>query len=170
MEQMEEFNNLEENEFKSDRFPKLAKIIIMILSLIIFLLIIVVILSIVLRDNKKQYAEKKEEEEEKEKEKEKEMNTEEIVNFLRKVFAGDIYYNLTYASETVENTFKLNGKNYRKEIGEINENQDYKAHNLNQYDLYLPYSSLREKKSKGIILFIHGGAWIQGVKEEMNYL
>ena len=41
---------------------------------------------------------------------------------------------------------------------------------MNKYDLYLPYSSLRTNKSKGIILFIHGGAWIQGAKEKMTYL
>ena len=98
------------------------------------------------------------------------MSTEEVTNFLRKEFLGPIYYNLSYANGTIENTFKLNGKNYRKEIGEVNENRDYKSNNLNKYDLYLPYSSLKTNKSKGIILFIHGGAWVQGNKEEMSYL
>lgn len=34
----------------------------------------------------------------------------------------------------------------------------------------MPYSALKTKKTKGILLFVHGGAWIQGVKEEMSYL
>jgi acetyl esterase/lipase len=109
-------------------------------------------------------------EQKKEKKEGEKMSPEEVTNFLRKEFLGPIYYNLSYANGTIENSFKLNGKNYRKEIGEVNENRDYKSNNLNKYDLYIPYSSLKTNKSKGIILFIHGGAWVQGDKEEMSYL
>ena len=57
-------------------------------------------------------------------------NIEETIDFVRKAFLGEIYYNLTYADGTVENTFKLNGKNYREEIGEVNGNKDYESNSF----------------------------------------
>ena len=166
MEQMDVLTKFEEEENKSKQFPKLAKIIITVLSCIILVLISLIII-VIINNNKD---DDEDDEQKKEKKEGEKMSTEEVTNFLRKEFLGPIYYNLSYANGTIENTFKLNGKNYRKEIGEVNENRDYKSNNLNKYDLYLPYSSLKTNKSKGIILFIHGGAWVQGNKEEMSYL
>ena len=166
MEQMDVLTKFEEEENKSKQFPKLAKIIIIVLSCIILVLISIIII-VIINNNKD---DDEDDEQKKEKKEGEKMTTEETTNFLRKEFLGPIYYNLSYANGTIENTFKLNGKNYRKEIGEVNENRDYKSNNLNKYDLYIPYSSLKTNKSKGIILFIHGGAWVQGNKEEMSYL
>ena len=70
----------------------------------------------------------------------------------------------------VENTFKINGTNYREEIGEVNGNEDYKPSDLNIYDLFIPYSALKTKKAKGIILFIHGGAWVACDRTETAFL
>ena len=41
----------------------------------------------------------------------------------------------------------------------------------NVYNLFIPYSSLKNKVNyNGIILFIHGGAWAFGEKENIEYL
>jgi len=160
-------NEFEEKENKPNTFPKKGKIAIIILSCFILVLILaIIILSILYIKEKNKNNSNSNSNPKKEEENQLEM----ITNFLRKAFSGDIYYNLTYAKETVENTFKNNGKNYQEKIGPINENKDYKANKYNIYDLYLPYSALKTNKTKGIILFIHGGAWIQGNKEEMAYL
>lgn len=165
-----------------NKSSKKSKIIIIILSCIIVVLIIIIILLIVLKDYNSQKNINKEKDNDSDQESEKksedkkeenpqEKSSEDIINFLRKTFCGDIYYNLPYAEETIKNTFKLNGDNYREEIGEINGNENYKGNSFfNKYDLYIPYSALKTKKTKGIILFIHGGAWIQGSKEEMSNL
>ena len=156
-----EFEELAETEKKQQKMSKLAKIIIAILSFVIlFLSIVIVFMMTKIKKNGNSNNSNKEEN----------NNTEKIVNFLRKVFLGDIKYNLTYATDKIENTFKFTGKNYKEEIGSVNGNEDYKANNYNIYDLYIPYSANKLKKTKGIILFIHGGAWIQGTKEEMAYL
>jgi len=175
MEKMEVFStDLEEPKIQSNQSPKTAKRIIILLSCIIIVLITVIVILIIKNnkddDDDKEQNNEEEEEEKEEKEEKNQMSLEDTINFLRKAFLGEIYYNLTYADETIENTFKLNGKNYRKEIGEVNENKDYKSNSLNQYDLYMPYSALKTKKSKGIILFVHGGAWVQGYKEDLSYL
>ena len=171
MEKMEVFStDLEEPKSESKPSSKTPKRIIILLICIIIILISLIIILIIKNnkdddDDKEKKKEKKEEEEGP-----KQYTLEETIDFVRKAFLGEIYYNLTYADGTVENTFKLNGKNYREEIGEVNGNKDYESNSLNQYDLYMPYSALKTKKTKGILLFVHGGAWIQGVKEEMSYL
>ena len=62
---------------------------------------------------------------------------------------------------------KKNGLNYLEELGEVNEGKDYTKHDVNVYDLYIPYSSLKRKdKHNGIILFVHGGGFENNTKEE----
>ena len=78
-----------------------------------------------------------------------------------------IFYNLTYADENnpIENTFRKDGKNYIKELGEINNGLNYSYTNLNIYDLYIPYSATQMKtKYNKVVVDIHGGAWLGGDK------
>ena len=67
------------------------------------------------------------------------------------------------------NTFKENGTNYNESIGNINNGSDYDENERNIYDLYIPYyATKRHDQNNGIILFIHGGSWIEGYKELMG--
>ena len=80
---------------------------------------------------------------------------------------GEKITNIAYFKDNkIINTFKKNGKNYKEEIGEINNGKDYEKNERNYYDLFLPYSSLKRKnKFNGIMLFIHGGGWTHGKKK-----
>ena len=90
---------------------------------------------------------------------------------------NDLYGNRTinipyFKNDKINNTFKKGGANYNNEtIGEINNGKDYTKNERNYYDLYIPYSSTKKKdKYNGIILFIHGGGWINGQKESLDFL
>ena len=82
--------------------------------------------------------------------------------------------NISYlnGNNIIINTFKEGGENYIKEIGNVNDGFDYeKNESVNVYDLYIPYSATKRKdKYNKIILFIHGGSWINGKKEDMDHL
>ena len=81
--------------------------------------------------------------------------------------------NLTYVKEndTIHNSFKEGGENYKSEIGNINDGKDYIKSERNIYDLYIPYTATqRKEKNNKVILFIHGGGWIMGQKESMDKL
>ncbi len=84
---------------------------------------------------------------------------------------GEKIENIPYfKDDKIINSFKKDGKNYNETIGEINSGKDYQKNERNYYDLYIPYSSFYNKdKYNGIILFIHGGLWISGNKESMNF-
>ena len=86
-------------------------------------------------------------------------------------FFGLKYSNLTYDDNgKIENTFKKNGDNYNESMGEINNGKDYEKNDRNIYDLYIPQYALdRKNETNGIILWIHGGAWIEGTKDVMDY-
>ena len=146
---------------KPGSYPKSAKIIIIVLSIIVFLLILTIILAIAL---------KKDDSKDKDSSNQKEEKPFDLISFYRTAFGGEILYNQTYAEGEVENTFRKGGANHKDLIGDINDNKNYTATKYNIYDLYLPYTALQEKKTKGILVFIHGGAWFQGSKEEMTYL
>jgi acetyl esterase/lipase len=85
---------------------------------------------------------------------------------------GDEYLNLPYyKNNKIINSFKKGGINYNEEIGDINKGKDYEKNERNFYDLYIPYSCLKNKnKFNGIFLFIHGGAWHHGKKEYASFL
>ena len=89
---------------------------------------------------------------------------------------NDLYGNRTinipyFKDNKIINTFKKNGINFKEEIGDINKGNDYQKNERNYYDLYIPYSSTKKKdKYNQIILFIHGGAWIEGQKEDIEFL
>ena len=85
---------------------------------------------------------------------------------------GDKISNIPYFTKDnkIINSFKKDGINYIKEIGEINEGKDYEKNNRNYYDLFIPYIALKRKdKYNGIFLFIHGGAWQSGKKEYISH-
>ena len=50
-------------------------------------------------------------------------------------------------------------------VGEIYSNLDYENDNGNQYDLYIP-SGLDKLENQYLILFIHGGSFNSGSKED----
>lgn len=78
--------------------------------------------------------------------------------------------NISYVKDNIVfNSFKLNGENYIKEIGDINNGNDYKKNERNVYDLYMPYiATQRKDKNNKILLLIHGGFWQTGNKEMME--
>ena len=80
--------------------------------------------------------------------------------------------NLSYAkNDIIVNSFKKGGDNYNETIGEINNGKDYPKNERNTYSLYIPYSSLdKTDKYNGIFLYIHGGSWTGGNKEDIEFL
>ena len=78
-----------------------------------------------------------------------------------------VFKSIGYAKDgVIENTYKTDGKNHN--IYSINNNQDYSATKTsNNYDLYVPDSASRDNKHV-VILFIHGGAWVTGLKTDVN--
>lgn len=66
----------------------------------------------------------------------------------------------------ITNTYKTGGENY---LGyNINSGNDYQASKrTNNYDLYVPNSASKNDKHL-VILFIHGGAWVSGFKNDVN--
>lgn len=82
------------------------------------------------------------------------------------VMFGEKIENISYSENNkIKNSFGKGGSNYNEDLGEINNNQDYISNERNDYDLYIPYSATQNKnKYNRIILFIHGGAWVEGYK------
>jgi hypothetical protein len=85
-------------------------------------------------------------------------------------YFGDYYENITYdENNKIINSFKENGDNYNKEIGNINNGDDYEKNERNIFNIYIPEQALNRKKEyNGILLWIHGGAWIAGDLTQMN--
>lgn len=85
---------------------------------------------------------------------------------------GDKISNISYPkTNIIINSFKEKGENFNKIIGNVNNGKDYLKNERNIYNLFIPYSSLKNKDNyNGIILFIHGGAWVFGQKENIEYL
>ena len=85
---------------------------------------------------------------------------------------GDKITNIPYFKNgMIINSFKKDGDNYNDEIGNVNNGRDYQKNERNYYDLYIPYLALKKKdKYNGIMLFIHGGGWVEGTKNSFNFL
>ena len=161
---------------------KIEKIILILLISIIILLICLTILCIIKviniknDDNNESNPQDPWDEEEKITENHIKNNLERIMQDEKLPFKesyNEKRSNISYANinNIIINTFKKGGKNFIEEIGNINEGFDYEKNELNIYDLYIPYSATKRKdKYNKIILFIHGGSWIGGKKENMNYL
>ncbi len=76
-----------------------------------------------------------------------------------------------FKNNLIINTFKLNGANYKEEIGEVHNGIDYQKSDRNYYDLFIPYSSLKNKNGiNRIMLFIHGGGWKHGSRDTAHFL
>ena len=80
------------------------------------------------------------------------------------------FKNVSYASSenSIKNTYAYGQINHQGI--HVNNDQDYYATgSSNNYDLYVPKSSLNAKSDDQIvILFIHGGAWVSGFKTDVN--
>ena len=146
------------------KFPILAKIIICCL---IFIIIGLVITIIILSFRKA----KKEENNEKDDYKRERYEKAGYIEKWNDLFGLRIS-NLSYAkNDIIVNSFKKGGDNYNETIGEINNGKDYPKNERNTYTLYIPYSSLEKTdKYNGIILYIHGGSWTGGNKEDIEFL
>ena len=52
------------------------------------------------------------------------------------------------------NSFKNGGINFKEEIGNINNGNDYQKSELNYYDIYIPYSSLKRKNKFNVLSYL----------------
>ena len=174
-----QLDDLQDKLVGENKVSKKIKIIIAILNIVIILLITLSISIYKYFNNKlkdeinKRDRHKTDEDKSKDKKKEEEYLLE-INGFVEKWY--DIYGNRTINISYLENgiipnTYKKDGVNYIKDIGEINGGRDYESYGVNVYDLYIPYSSLeRKNRHNGIILFVHGGGFENNTKEETEGL
>ena len=100
-----------------------------------------------------------------------EKDASEVAGAGTKVFKNICYgtYNETTEAFTIPNTYKVGGSHY---MGyNVNGGEDYPNANQlhNNYDLYVPSESVTPRDQKHVvILFIHGGAWVSGVKTDVD--
>lgn len=153
---------------KKSNWPIQAKILISIF-LFVILALIVVILIIIFKEDKNEKDKKDDDEEQK--------RQREILEKAGYIETWNNLYgirmeNLLYGkNDKIINSFKKDGDNYNETIGEINNGEDYPVNERNKYTMYIPYSSLsKTNKYNGILLLIHGGSWIEGVKEDIEFL
>ena len=174
----EKFENLNDNEKlgETKNNSKLSKKLIILIACLIIIIITMIIVIIILLTSKE---EPKNDEEKKEDDK-KEDDDDSYEEILEK--AGyiepwhDLYGikmpNLSYVkNDVIINSFKKEGDNYNETIGEINNGKDYPPNERNIYTLYIPYLTLNRKdKYNGIFLYVHGGSWTGGNKEDIEFL
>ena len=146
------------------KWPKSSKISLLISLCISLVLIIVIIILAVYYNNKLSENSNKDSDSS---QNNPEPNPQIIDSYN---FFGQKYSNLTYdVGGKITNTFKSGGDNYNSSIGEINNGKDYEKNERNIYDLYIPQYALdRKSEVNGIILWLHGGAWISGYKDYMD--
>ena len=170
-------HEIPENMNKSDK-----KFKILIISLIFTIIIIIgLLIGIIILSVKKKEVKSEENEENEEKSKEnaiplpsqsQQSQLYEKAGYLEPWYDlyGNKTKNISYAENNlITNSYKIGGSNYKEEIGNLNNGNDYQKNERNVYDLYIPYSSLKRKnKHNGIILMIHGGSWIEGKKEDVE--
>ena len=159
-------DDLEKNLLNNNPIPKKIKIIIIILIILIILLIGASISIFFYFHNKDEGSNEKKEEQKKS----EEEYLLEINGFKEEWYDifGNRTINISYAENNViPNSFHKNGANYIEELGDINNGKDWIKHDVNVYDLYIPFSSLsRKNKYNGIILFVHGGGFENNTKQE----
>lgn len=156
-EKIEPLNILKKPRNSQNEKNKSSKSIIVGISIIILIVFIALVVIIIIIYNKNNI---------------EEDNKQEINIFPDNIetsllMYGIKYSNITYAEDNIIiNSFKINSDNYKKELGDINNGSDYNETNRNNYTLFIPYLSTKNKdKYKSIILFIHGELWIKGNKE-----
>ena len=158
-------DNLDENIIPKDgsKWPKPAKIILILIAFICLALVVSLIIFIILYKNKSSDNSQKNPEPSKNPTKDETQNID-LYNFF-----GLKYSNLTYDDNgKIVNTFKKGGDNYNESMGEINDGKDYEKNERNIYDLYIPQYALdRKNEVNGIILWIHGGSWMNGTKDTL---
>ena len=132
--------------------PKNKKLIIALISIAIILFLIIVI-GIILYFT---LGKKKENEE---KDSNKEQDFPEVY----------LYINIsTSENNMIKNSFKKGGENYIPEIGNLNNGNDYKENERDNFDLCIPKSVLQNKNNyQTIVLIIHGGGWVGGKKSDV---
>ena len=76
----------------------------------------------------------------------------------------DLYYG--NEQDKIVNTYKAGGVNENQ--FHVNGDQDFAADpDENNYDLYVPAAAKKNEKHL-VMLFIHGGAWVSGLKTDVN--
>ena len=162
-------DDLEEQLLNENKLPKQIKITIILLSIFIVLLILIAIFIILYFNNRGKNQGNNENGKDNSDKSEEEYLLE-INGFKEKWY--DIYGNRTInisylENDVIPNSYRKNKSNYIEELGDLNEGKDYTKHDVNVYDLYIPFSALsRKNKHNGIILFVHGGGLENNTKEE----
>lgn len=64
--------------------------------------------------------------------------------------------------------FSLFKQEWKDNDGQVITNLSYGSGERNVFDLYLP-ANIDKKKANGLILFVHGGSWTSGKKEDMSW-
>ena len=145
-----------ESQYDTIKSSKPITVGVTIIILIVFITLIIIILFL--------YNKSFSTEEEEENEEEKSIFPNKIEISL--LMYGTKYSNISYATDTISNSFKIGGNNYKEELGNINNGNDYKSTDRNTYTLFIPYALTKNKDSNNsIILFIHGELWTKGDKE-----
>ena len=77
-----------------------------------------------------------------------------------------LYINIsTSENNMLKNSSKKGGENYKPEIGNLNNGNDYKENERDNFDLCIPKSVFQNKTNyQTIVLIIHGGGWVGGKK------
>ena len=155
-EKLEPLNKLEKSiDSKNDpiKTSKSITVGVIIIILIVFIALIVIILFLY----NKSFSNDKED-------KEKSLFPNEIETSL--LMYGTKYSNISYATYNITNSFKIDGDNYKEELGNINDGNDYNETDRNTYTLFIPYALTKNKDNfNSIILLIHGELWTKGNKE-----
>ena len=163
-------NEKEEKKLLQKKFKWPLEAIIFIVFLIVVIIGLIIFIIIYVISNSKSEENKKDGDGKDDKEREIYEKAGYIESW------NDLYgikmSNLSYVkNDTIINSFKKDGDNYNESIWEINDGKDYPINERNNYSLYIPYSSLiKNNKSNGIFLFIHGGSWVGGNKEDIEFL
>ena len=144
-------NEVDEDEIKLPKInsQKGEKLKIILVSIIIFLSLVIVtgivLYFTVLKEDKEENKGDKQE------------NKEEIFYLYPDIKTSE--------NNKIKNTFGIDGDNHIKEIGNINDGNDYEANDRDNFDLCIPDSVLKNKTNyTTILLDIHGGAWVMGNK------
>ena len=77
------------------------------------------------------------------------------------------FKNISYATDdAIANTYKNGGENHVEY--NVNGGEDFfGSKSRNNYDLYVPNNAPKNDKHV-VILFVHGGAWVSGLKTDVN--
>ena len=82
---------------------------------------------------------------------------------------GEFYFYANISTSDkghIRNSFKKGSENYIEEIGDLNNGKDYEENERDNFDLCIPNKSTKNLTNyKTIFLSIHGGGWIEGIKE-----